>query len=355
MNATVHSVPPELLDHILDLVRPPSIAWRDIDSVPNNSDLLSAALVCRSWAETAQRVLWRDARTILDQSRPDSALPKHKYPLKNLWIAVRGTAREHDQDQDTLNDAMTSLLTTWLDEAPHIMSLCMPTQRATAGPQWSILQSAALSDLTQLDLEYCENVQEPLEILTPFQFHLTHLGLTLYPSPPSSHLVRALFSASRDTLTSLRLSISSDEENDREARTLLKEELNMVASRLEKLVVDYTCHNDGAEYLDLTALVGLKELGLLLSFSDQSSLFGEYYPVAPYLDQITAPSTLLILATYASDVKQVLAHSALDQLVRLEVIYTGEKPLEWEGEESKRLMEECEQRGIALVFREGLL
>ncbi|KAL8287310.1 hypothetical protein RQP46_003762 [Phenoliferia psychrophenolica] len=314
MNATIHSLAPELLDHILDLVRGPSVTSRFADAVPKNSDLLSAALVCRLWAETAQRrVLWRDARIILDQTKPPLALPEFKYPLNHLWIAVRA----------------------WLEDAPPVKSLCMTTERVDAGPNWGFLQSPSLSGLTRLDLEYCEMVEEPINTLEPFSLHLTHLGLAIYSIIPSAHLVRALFSASRTTLISLRLSISIQWEKEWTIETLLTEELAMVAPNLETLVIDFSCaHDNDQDYLNLRAFERLRVLNLDLRYKEYSESYNHLFPITPYLDQLSALHLPLkhlgvgiTSPSHISDVADALSHSALDHLEILELTNLDESEL----------------------------
>ncbi|KAL8287306.1 hypothetical protein RQP46_003758 [Phenoliferia psychrophenolica] len=363
MNATIHSLAPELLDHILSLVCGPSIAWRYIDAVPNNSDLLSAALVCRSWAEAAQRVLWRDARITLDESEPSEGIPKPKYPIKRMWIAVRARndGRQVEEDQAKLNNAMTRQLTAWLEDAPHVKSLCVTTRRGNEGPKWSFLQSASLSGLTRLDLEFYEEAEDPIETLTSFPFRLTQLGLAIYSAPPSSHLLRALFSASRTTLTSLRLSISSSHDNTWDDKSLLSEEFILVGSILQKLVIEFSSSREDAQYLDVGALVELKVLKLDLSYGEASQICGQLFSIRPYLDQLSKlPLQLKHLGasitdiTHISDASDAISHSALDHLEVLELTNLDKSEL-GPVEGGAQLMDECERRSIRLVFRQDLL
>ncbi|KAL8287270.1 hypothetical protein RQP46_003722 [Phenoliferia psychrophenolica] len=287
MSATIHSLAPELLDHILDLVRGPGTPPSYIDARHSNSHLLSAALVSRGWAEAAQRVLWRDARIILDQEEAFPAVPEAKYPVKHLWIAIRGGVVFKG-------------------------SLCLTTKNDRIGPKWSFLRSPSLRGLQTLDLDYCYGVQDPVDIVTPFPFHLTHLGLTLFATTPSAHLVRALFATSRDTLTSLRLTFES--ETRWEFPLPFSEEIHHIGPQLKRLEINVNerMPHKAPECFHLGRLSGLTHFTFIVP---EATL-----RIRKYLDLLPSPATLTHLALnvfedeQAQEITDILPHPALTEL-----------------------------------------
>ncbi|KAL8287183.1 hypothetical protein RQP46_003635 [Phenoliferia psychrophenolica] len=304
MSATIHSLAPEVLDHVLDLVRGPAFASCYEDYVPRNKDLLAAALVCRVWAETAQRVLWRDARITLDQANPRPTVTDTKYSVKHLWIAFRG----FDPD-----------------------------------------------GLKHLNLESGQTVPDPIDYTTPFPFHLTHLGLSLYSDPPSRHLVHALFSSSRNTLTSLQITMDCDQ--DWQDPEILYDGIAIVSPTIETLELDFRDSSvkrptmaQLALYTNLSSFTKLKNLGIFLMWRNDD--LGEAFPATRSLQQLPLPATLTHLTVdivHPSSVKQItdaLTLPSLALLERIDLVNLDAGDFEAAGEGAK-LIEVCEERGIS--------
>ncbi|KAL8276899.1 hypothetical protein RQP46_010727 [Phenoliferia psychrophenolica] len=94
------SLPPELLDHVLSLAKGSFPTWeQDADPIiPDwsgaqdpNSTLLSAALVSKTWARSAQRALYRHA-IFTNESGPDAyaawiaSAARSRHRTVSLWI-----------------------------------------------------------------------------------------------------------------------------------------------------------------------------------------------------------------------------------------------------------------------------
>ncbi|KAL8287213.1 hypothetical protein RQP46_003665 [Phenoliferia psychrophenolica] len=352
MSATIHSLAPELLEHILDLVRGPGAPTPDNAARPTNSDLLSAALVSRDWAEAAQRVLWLDARITIDQKLPLPFIPSSKYPVKHLWIVIRDHAMLDDVPVSTAIQAARDRATALLEMAPHLHSLCISNFNDQCDPDWCYLRSPSLRELKRLDIEYIYAVEDPITLSTPFHFNLTHLGLTVDSSTPPEHLsrlVRALFATSRDTLTSLRL--TSDCPRRWWVLSAYSDALHLVGIHIKNLELNFTTRfpRNGPECFHLGRFSDLNQLRFMAPDGTKH--------LRKHLDLLPSPATISHLAfkvydndgadAQAQEITDVLAHPALAQLERISMSVCGIESLEGIGD---AVIEECERRSIRFEF-----
>ncbi|KAL8287157.1 hypothetical protein RQP46_003609 [Phenoliferia psychrophenolica] len=251
MGATIYSLAPELLYHILVLVRGPGVTYKYDDMTPSNKDLLAAALVCREWADVAQRVLWNDAW------------------VTRLWIHFKETDGRY---WPVATNVDPDLATVWtealLKNAPQLSSLYTSTQKRNLG-------------LKHLDIQQGGMVPDPIDVITPFPFQLDHLGIWITPWDPISHL-RPLFSSSCDTLQSIRLNIGCSARL-KESR-LLGEGLQLITSHVERLDLDFREIYDEidsntpahiSDYLKLDSFSKLKHLGVTREDQLDPNLFPE--------------------------------------------------------------------------------
>ncbi|KAL8287186.1 hypothetical protein RQP46_003638 [Phenoliferia psychrophenolica] len=259
--------------------------------------------------------------------------------------------------------AMTVLITLNLSKRiPDIPELAKyPVKHLSIS--WSFFRSNSLSGLKTLDLEYCESVRDPLDIATPFPFHLTHLGLYIYPTAPSSHLLKALFSSSRDTLKSLRLTLDC-QQKWRDPHVL--DEFLSLVTDLERIDLDFRVLSSASDpttqvatYANLGPFTKLRHLGLLIPhprFDEEifSILFSICFQQLPPTATLTHLDVGIFKADRADFITSALALPALAELKRVDLVNLDRDGLEAK-EAGVGLMEECEQRGVTLVFQQDLL
>ncbi|KAL8287156.1 hypothetical protein RQP46_003608 [Phenoliferia psychrophenolica] len=293
MGNTKRSVPPEMLDKIFDFLR--GSGWRDV----------------------AHRLFWQDARITFDHDKRPPRVPDMKHPINHLWIEYLGdgnprTLEEfmgwgYDSDSDSEaervigNDVATDWTMALLEMNPLLKTLCITTEMGISGPNWVFLRTPTLAGLKRLDLEFGNTVYEPRDVTSPFPFHLTHLGLTLYPRPVSSNLLRELFAASRNTLKSLRLTINCEQEWNEPA--LLHEGITLVSSIVETLVLEFRELWHKSDQSALVAVAAYPNIGDIIEGQGMYPLFvivaGTTDPIlllladssTPYTHTILSPST----------------------------------------------------------------
>ncbi|KAL8287171.1 hypothetical protein RQP46_003623 [Phenoliferia psychrophenolica] len=171
-----------------------------------------------------------------------------------------------------VNQAATSWTGDVLRKTPQLQSLCVTTEQVEAG------------------------VANLVESSNPLPFRLIHLGLTLYSALDCSRLLNALFTASVDSLVSLRLTIDC-EANDHDYE-VLKTNLALVAPNLERLDLQFLLVSDGppsmplplvSTYVDIAVFKSLKHLGILSGIKKDEDLPGLC------LDRLPLPATLVHL------------------------------------------------------------
>ncbi|KAL8287235.1 hypothetical protein RQP46_003687 [Phenoliferia psychrophenolica] len=344
MSATIHSLAPELLDHILDLVRGPGVSSLDSKVCPSNSHLLSAALVCRAWAEAAQLVLWRDARITLDQGKPFPALPESKHPVKHIWIAFQKQTVPASQAKAGATGWALALQ----KMAPHLRSLCLSNYSDEVDPEGNFLRAASLCGPERLDLEFVEGSEDPIETDIPFPFHLTHLGFTLFMGTPP-HLVPALFATSRDTLTSLRCTF--DTYGKWTVLPSFSDELDIIGPRLKSLEIN----NIGDMPTNAPQCFQFNRLSSLTHFHFAVCDGSKQLP--SYLDLLPSPATVTYLAfvffeddeQQLQEIADLLPHPALQNLKQVGFGVCGFESLGGSAA-AVSLIEEFERRSIRFDF-----
>ncbi|KAK4693827.1 hypothetical protein P7C70_g8855, partial [Phenoliferia sp. Uapishka_3] len=354
---TINSLPPELLDHILDLVHGPSAHLNvDENDYLGNSDLLAASLVCQGWRESAQRRLCQDARIVLvfnDLCIMDP--PTLLHPSRHLRLNM-DRLMERLSFEGWWHRIVTDWMTTFGLQNPGLRTLHL-TGKAQTYFNWVDFSLPSLAGLTHLEISmpdrlFLANMEGPIS------FQLRHLGLWLRSDPPAEGLVKALFTASRQTLRSLELCLYDNLEPG--SPTYLSEDLPLVAPQLDKLSIDLRDSRSGPQVLvDLQKFVALQTFELVLSphrpVEEGSALF-----INPYLDQLPSPSTLKTLTVGVADAARlfdlptIFSHPSLSQLRRLVLPLLNDRDFKnidgWQN-----FIEECERREVRVLYREELL
>lgn len=223
---------------------------------------------------------------------------------------------------------------------------------------------SATPGLTRLELPCTGMFSDPVDTTTPLPFHLTSLFLLIESPPPSLSLLLALFTASAETLTTLRLSY--------DFAGLLHPLLPLVASSLHHLELRTTsspsdplpslsgCTSLRTLYLDvsraeeaiatLPSPPTLERIGLNIvlaveprtpPFRARINPFGESPPPTPSEDVVP---TILAL----------LDHPTLARLRQIDFLKLERGPFAWE-EGGQELLDELERRSVRFAFAEDLL
>ncbi|KAL8290331.1 hypothetical protein RQP46_002589 [Phenoliferia psychrophenolica] len=343
--------PPEILDHITSLAAGSSPTWEQtIHSeawpygVNPNATLLSAALVSKAWADSAQRALYRHAifrvkpkkRTYLAWIE-SGARARHR--TVSLWI------RPCEQDLfgrviETCEGLESLVL-------GHVVSSLLYVWNLRRKVAWHVLASPCLKDLKSLWLPFPEDfdwiVDTPAAARLPFS--LSTLALWFTRREPEEKAFSILFTASQNTLHTLSLYCGPIEPPS----TGLSATLPIVAPTIRHLIL-----NVGENSLQ-DGLAGFDSL--------------EHLEVHPSSHPDPAPSHAHLSATISSlpssyslrrltlglvqqalleQLEDVLDYSQLQGLQTLELL--ERRRYDSFGWDDERLVAACERRSIGLVY-----
>ncbi|KAK4698308.1 hypothetical protein P7C70_g7974, partial [Phenoliferia sp. Uapishka_3] len=348
-SVTIYSLPQELFDRILALVRSPipplSEEWHI-----QNVDLLAASLVCRRFRSSAQYQLAHDARIILRLDETSLLRPPTlSHAVRHLWLEIKEPGDDAACSEDDEAGIATEWMASFVSANPGLQTLKF------AG----YLYSSAFSlpglapDLTHLDLGFPENIMDLNDEALSIPFQLKHLGLWICDDAPCSSLLTAIFSTSQHSLRSLDLCLSvGPTKRNAGGALFLTTELPLVASKLETLSIRTTARCQSKSLVQLGGCIALKKLALSLVGNDNPS------SLRPYLDQLPSPATLTTVSIteigQLSSLTAILEHPALSRLERLELPNLDGWSIE-KTVDGKVLMEVCDRREIKLYFIENLL
>ncbi|KAL8276967.1 hypothetical protein RQP46_010602 [Phenoliferia psychrophenolica] len=201
-------LPLEILDHIFSLFKGHIPTWdhsvriRRRERENPNLTLLSASLVNKTWAASAQRALYRHA-IFTSKPGPDTytawinSAARTRHRTVSLWI--------RPSNQPEFGQVLDSC------EGLEILALgeVFTLTNSVGYPSWEYLCTPSLKDLKTLSIPHVDAFTSYNRCTLPFSLSSLHLLLPA-DSTRLPRLSSTLLVSSKDTLHSLRLRITGD-------------------------------------------------------------------------------------------------------------------------------------------------